>query len=259
VKVWTVCSSVADGVAAIRKGAATVQGGTLNFAGQVRYAADPPEATLTARARGVRVVGDTRELIARTAPIFAGVGARVSTEAAADLELTARGRDVASILSSLGGTGEIACSAGEVAGSELVGSLLREIGADGDFRFEPFRAGFAVRDGSVLQDPFVIRTPHADLRLGGVAGLDGSLDFSIGVKPRGRSARNFRRYARILDSGGYVPFAIRGGIRAPSLVPPDPADLVDQVLDRGVEDLLDRKKKDDAKKKDPPKKNGPPK
>lgn len=249
----TLVVNVADGVIEVSEGKAEIEGGTATFAGQLQYGVEPPLLFASLNATDIGVAGDTQFLMSRSVPIFAGLGAVVRTRVGAALELSASGRDVESLLASLRGKGAVSCASGTVGGNSELTNLLAEIGVDEQLEFEPFKTAFRIQDGSVLQDPFTIRSRRVDLRMAGVATLDGRLDYSIDVKPRGESAKNVRRYARILGADGFIPFGLRGSIRTPSLITPDPGDIVENVLDgllkQGIDELLDRDKKDEDRKR----------
>jgi len=253
--------SVGGGVAEIEEGTATLAGGRASITGQLAFAQDPPVLFATLGAEGVSINGDSRELIARTVPIFAGVGASVASTAGGRLELTASGTDSDELLRTLRGEGEIRCQGGTVAGSPLVSDLASELDLDDDFDFQAFAAHFDVRDGAVFQQPFSIRTHSVELGLSGVVTLEGAIDATLEVKPLGKDARRFRRYARLLDLGGSIPFGIAGDLASPELVPPDPADLagdavdgllqggLEGLLERGLEELREREREKDEKRK----------
>ena len=253
---------VADGVAEVRNGKARVNGGATTFGGQLQYAATPRVVFAELDAKGVGVSGETQGILARVIPLFAGIGVVVEAATDLDVELTAQGADVEAMKRSLRGGGTIAVRQGTIRGNSRLTRILSDLGEEGDFEFEEFASRFTIMDGAVLQDPFAIRARQAELRLSGVVAFDGRLDYAIDVKPLGQSARNVRRYARILDPDGYIPFGLGGTLASPAVRVPSPEDVVENVLDglldRGVDRLLrdrDRDEERDKERRKKPKAN----
>ncbi|MCA9297585.1 MAG: hypothetical protein KDA28_00880, partial [Phycisphaerales bacterium] len=245
---------LADGVMRIQKGDVQLNDGTCQLQGQMSYVPEVPTGQFTMSAKKVKIVKEMQPWVARVVPIFAGLGAVVVAELDLDLQGNGRGEGFDAFTSTLTGSGALGCRDGRVSSSPLLGAIMGAVGMPPELAFSSIATRFQMRDGGVYQDALHIDGEIVDIRMSGVTGFDGSLDHTLGLKPKAtwKGSDKFQTFARILDPEGYVPMGIGGTVSAPTPKLPDPAKLVgnavEGLLRRGLGDLLKPKKKDEEKK-----------
>ena len=240
---------LAGGLGRITRGDATVNGGTAKLSGQIDYRAAEPKFAGRLDVKRFEIVEELQPAVARIIPIFAGLGAKVSAFVDLDADVNGVGADWEAIKPRLNGLGNVSCDEGKVVGGAILTGLLNIVGIDPNLNFDSITSKFEIKDGAVHQDNMMLVGQTLDLRLGGKTSLDGDLDYTIGVKPKGQRSAKFQRFAKVLDPDGFLPLGLGGTVSSPSIQPPDPSKLVGNAVEGILKGALGGNK--DGEKKDP--------
>ena len=249
-------ANLQGGLAKITQGNATLNGGPATITGQADFRGDEPTFRIDLDAKRIAIVKELQPTIARVVPLFAGLDVTVQTAVDVALNVTGVGATFDAVKPNLTGVGSFAASNGRVSGSSLLTAFLPQLGIDPNLEFQAITSRFQVKNGRVIQDGLLIDGTAVDFKIAGSTGLDGSLDYSVGVKPEGGGAAvKFRQYAALFDAQGFLPVGLGGTIASPTPRPPDvgkiASGLVEGAIKDGLGSLLDGKDKKDGKKNDP--------
>lgn len=227
-----------DGVAKITRGTSKLNGGDLRLTGTVDINGEQPLFDVGMTANKIELVREWQPTIARIIPLFSGLRATVSTYFSSAMSMKGSGSTWDEMKPHLNGTGALDCDAGAIK-SPLMAALLSVTGGGPDLAFDAIQTKFEVKDGAVHQDDMYIDGSIVEVRMGGITGLDGRLDYDLGIKPKGGTPEQFQRFARILDPEGFLPLGLGGDIDDPSLKMPDPAKLVGGALEGAAKTALE--------------------
>jgi len=222
---------------------ADVNGGRIAGTARVGLDGASPAHALDLHAKGIVLDEFLAPLAARVFPLLAGApkDGKTSGKADLDLALTASGRRVASLKTSLRGDGAAALSDVALESKSWLADVLKATGGGADrMRLDPVRMTFHVADGRVALDETDVKSPDLLMKIGGAVTLDGEMDCRLRLKPTAGVAA-FERYARFLDPDGFVPIRLTGGVTSPKAALPGVGDVLENVLKDG--ELQDRAKR----------------
>lgn len=241
-------AGLAQGQGSIKDGRGTLNGGSVKLEGTLDARGEKPKWDGSIVATNVEIREEMRPAIARTVPLFAGLGVTVKARLGSDLSLAGVGEEKPDIMRTLTGLGKFDIGAGSIVGSPILSTVSQLVGIPGDLQFQPMKTQFQVNDGQVHQKGMTLVSQFADFRMSGTTALDGTLDWKIGVRVNQGGAK-WQRFTKFLGSDGFLPIRLVGNLDAPSVKPPDVADLATKGLGSLIGDLLNGKKGE--KKKNP--------
>lgn len=160
----------------------------------------------------VRVGSSVSNIDVAQLAAFGGVPGIMTGRLAGSGRVGAQGPDIASVLASARGVGEVVITRGSLRGLEIVRSAVRFLagsagedssggGAPVDERFDEIAATFAMADGTVHSEDLTLRSPDADvfargaLTLAGAA-IDARADVVLSESLSAKAGRDLYRYAR---------------------------------------------------------------
>lgn len=249
---------LADGIFTVVTQGATVNAGNVDADVRVGVVGERPEHQIEAHGRGVEIDGELAPLLSRASPLFAvGDAGEASGKFDLDVALTARGLESDVVKRTLDGQGTLTIQDGLVESRNWIGKLLRLTGKDdGRLTFGGTTIPFTVRKGVVETGTLPVDTSALALRLGGRVGLDGSLDYQLGVKPKSGGG-DFDKYAKLLDPDGFLPLRLEGDLGDPDLKLPSIGDAIKGGLGEAIKEGLgglfgdddEEKEKEEAERK----------
>lgn len=233
--------TVEDDVLVVDPIDAEVNGGRVTGSARIELGGERPAHRMDLHATDVVLDDALAPLAARVLPLLAGKRgeARTQGKAGLDVAIEARGRTLEELTASLRGEGAGAFEDVVLSARTWLTQALALAGRDAErLALEPARIPFRVGERLVTIEESEVRSNVVHARVGGVVGLDGSLDAVVRVRPAGRSER-FERLARWLDPEGFVPLRLTGAVNAPSIRLPGAPDLLENALRQsGVGDRL---------------------
>ena len=221
---------LANGVGDITEGSAKLNGGTVTLLGQVDLRGADPKWTGGVRAKDVQVDEDVQPAIAKVIPVFAGLGVELTAKVGSTIDMAGTGTASETVKKTLSGGGNVSLSEGSLKGGPIIGVLGTLVGLPPRFDFKPFQADFSVKDGIVRQDGAMLSSEKLDIRMAGTTGLDGSLDYKLGLRLKGPVTQEWQRFTRMLSPDGFLPIRLKGTTADPTIVPLDPEDLLGNLL-----------------------------
>jgi AsmA protein len=165
----------------------------------------------------------------------------------------ARGADIATLLGSARGVGEVVVSDGSLARLDLVrramqflGNAADDAGPDGEEDFDEITATFALVDRTLRSDDLLVRSPHVDAFARGTLGLTNrdlraTVDLVLSEALSARADGTALRYARAANRLA-LPVRIGGTFGQPTFGIDAGAVLsrgIRTVIERRLENLLD--------------------
>lgn len=184
---------------------------------------------------------------------FGGIPGAITGRLGASGRFGARGRDMAAVLSSLRGAGEVVVSKGTMRGLDLVRTVVRFLGrapaeaSAGGTPFDRIDANFALGDRLVRTDDLTLHSADFDIFARGTLrldteALDGRAEVVLSEALSAQTGREVYRYAR--TGNRIVLPATVGGTMVRPQVGIDAAAAVKQAvgteIGRRLADLLDR-------------------
>lgn len=243
---------IANGYAVIDQGTANVNDGTAAVTGRVDFHGPRPRWQGSLVAQNVRIREEWQPAIARVIPLFSGLGVKLNGRINTNLNVSGVGSDFDESRPTITGMGDLGINQGSLAGGPILSGLTQLVGLNGHLNFNPIATRFRMQNGSVIQDALVLSAQQVDFKMGGRTGLDGALDYTLGVKVKSGQLGKFQQYARVLSPDGFLPVRLGGNISSPSLKPPDIGAAVGNALEntlrKGLGGIFGPKKKDDKKK-----------
>ncbi|MCB9833161.1 MAG: hypothetical protein H6807_11870 [Planctomycetes bacterium] len=241
-------AAINEGKGKIEKGEARLNGGTVALGGDIDLTLAEPQFGSRFSAKDVRLVKEWQPAIARVIPIFAGVGVEFAGVVDADADLRGQGATWDAISKVLNGSGGLSLRQGRVESSPILDVLGAALGFNPDLAINDLVTKFTVQNGGLHQDGLEIKTGVVDLRLGGTTFLDGRLDYELGLKPVAKEPARWQQFVALVAADGYLPLRLGGTVTSPSPKLPDPTELIrrsaEDALRKGLNDILDPKKKD---------------
>lgn len=245
----TVRLKIAGGQALLDPIDIALNGGTAQGTATLGLVGEKPEHALRLTAKDVRIDADLAPLLSRAAPLLAvGDAGDAGGVTGLEVELSAKGLDADRLKRSVTGQGTMHMKDVFAESRNWIAQLLEVAGAGARLEVPSADVPFTVQRGQVVTERFDLSGSALDLRLGGQVGLDGSIDYALGLKPK-RDSDVFAKYAKLLDADGYLPLRLEGDLASPSLKLPSLTDTIKSGLGGLLEDTLKRQKEKEEEEK----------
>ena len=200
----------------------------------------------------VRLGSSVSNVDAARLAVFAGAPGAITGRLDASMRLGARGRDLATVLSSLRGAGEVVVTDGVVRGLDLVETVVRFLGRAPQARgeagtpFDRIAGNFAMGDGRVRSDDLTLHSADFDIFASGTLrfdteALDGRAQVVVSEALSAQAGTAVFRYAQT-GNRIVLPAAIAGTLGRPQVRFDTGAAVrraVGNEIERRLRDLLD--------------------
>jgi len=221
-----------------RARAGTPAGGRVALKGTLHFPEDRPvQIRLELEGRQLELSPFTTRLAAVCSPAFAfdadPWNLKGTVRISGHLELNARGLGTTDFLDSLGGSGSLAFSEGELRGSPLLEKLIAPYGRPGPRTITGGGAEFDIRAGRFDVHSW-LSWPKRRIESQGWGDTRGGIEYQI--PPEALFHAEFmRRYGDLVAPG---LFRVSGRISAPDVVLPDPTEWTRLVREGGIEEAI---------------------
>ncbi|MHC4821334.1 MAG: hypothetical protein ACYTDX_06405, partial [Planctomycetota bacterium] len=195
---------------------------------------------LEVAAKGVQVDRALTTLLERVVPIFSvGDEGSMSGKLSTSLTLDASGVDWKAAKKSMKGNGSLSVDDGVIRNSGIMGQIMSLLGGGDDLEFSNATTKFRVEKRRVWNDNLIIDGEDAPMVLKGSTDFQGRLDYKISAKALNLSKRDRKKFKKLLDKDGNLPFGLKGTLDKPKIKKPNIKDLAGKGVKDKLKDLFD--------------------
>jgi hypothetical protein len=229
-----------EGVLSARQVDAVINEGTVSMKASLGLSGDEPPHHLEVAAKGVQVDRALTTLLERVVPIFSvGDEGSMSGKLSTSLTLDASGVDWKAAKKSMKGNGSLSVDDGVIRNSGIMGQIMSLLGGGDDLEFSNATTKFRVEKRRVWNDNLIIDGEDAPMVLKGSTDFQGRLDYKISAKALNLSKRDRKKFKKLLDKDGNLPFGLKGTLDKPKIKKPNIKDLAGKGVKDKLKDLFD--------------------